>query len=67
MQVVWEAQLGVVEEAALQDALLQRLAEKEAGYYGRPGSARPISKGAASGAVCMHACMCDACGGCCWT
>ena len=52
-QVVWESQLGGADEAALQDALLQRLAEKEEGYYGRPGLARPVSKGAAPGGVCM--------------
>jgi hypothetical protein len=44
-------QLGSEQEAALQDALLQRLAEKEPGFYGRPGPSRPMSKGAAPGAV----------------
>ena len=54
-QVVWEVQLGSEQEAALQDALLQRLAEKEPGFYGRPGPSRPMSKGAAPGAVRRHA------------
>ena len=53
MQVVWETQLSTADESALQDAMLQRLAEREIGYYGRPGLPRPgaISKGAAPGMV----------------
>ena len=37
----------------MQDALLQRLAERETGYYGKPGLSRPgaITKGAAPGMV----------------
>ncbi len=37
----------------MQDALLQRLAEREVGYYGKPGLSRPgaITKGAAPGMV----------------
>ena len=53
LQVVWESQLSTADEAALQDALLQRLAEREVGYYGKPGLSRPgaITKGAAPGMV----------------
>ena len=53
MQVVWETQLSTADESALQDAMLQRLAEREIGYYGKPGLPRPgaISKGAAPGMV----------------
>lgn len=52
-QVVWETQLGGADESAMQDAMLQRLAEKEAGYYGNAGIPRPgaTAKGAAPGAV----------------
>ena len=51
--MVWETQLSTADESALQDAMLQRLAEREIGYYGKPGLPRPgaISKGAASGMV----------------
>ena len=37
----------------MQDAMLQRLAERETGYYGKPGLSRPgaITKGAAPGMV----------------
>ena len=53
MQVVWETQLSTADESALQNAMLQRLAEREIGYYGKPGLPRPgaISKGAAPGMV----------------
>ena len=53
LQVVWESQLSTADEAAMQDALLQRLAEREVGYYGKPGLSRPgaITKGAAPGMV----------------
>ena len=53
VQVVWETQLSTADESALQDAMLQRLAERELGYYGKPGLPRPgaISKGAAPGMV----------------
>ncbi len=52
-QVVWEVHLSGADEGALQDAMLQRLAEKETGYYGKAGIPRPgaTSKGAAPGAV----------------
>lgn len=58
MQVVWESQLSTADESALQDAMLQRLAEREVGYYGKPGLPRPgaITKSAAPGMVqlCQH-------------
>ena len=51
-QVVWESQLGTADEAAMQDAMLQKLAEREVGYYGKPGLPRPGAiKGAAPGMV----------------
>lgn len=52
--MVWEKQLSGADEEALQDAMLQRLAEKEPGYYGKPALPRPgaLAKGAAPGAVC---------------
>ena len=53
LQVVWECQLSGADEAALQDSLLQRLAEKEEGFYGKPGPARPVTKGAAPGTVLL--------------
>ena len=52
LQVVWESQLGTADEAAMQDAMLQKLAEREVGYYGKPGLPRPGAiKGAAPGMV----------------
>lgn len=61
LQVVWESQLSTADEAAMQDALLQRLAEREVGYYGKPGLSRPgaITKGAAPGMVspCPPSCI----------
>jgi len=51
-QVLWESQLGTADEAAMQDAMLQKLAEREVGYYGKPGLPRPGAiKGAAPGMV----------------
>lgn len=51
--MVWEVQLGGADEGALQDAMLQRLAEKETGYYGKAAIPRPgaTAKGTAPGAV----------------
>ena len=51
---MFESQLSTADESALQDAMLQRLAEREVGYYGQPGLPRPgaITKGAAPGMVC---------------
>jgi hypothetical protein len=50
---VFESQLSTADESALQDAMLQRLAEREVGYYGQSGLPRPgaITKGAAPGMV----------------
>ncbi|BDA49478.1 hypothetical protein COCOBI_14-0960 [Coccomyxa sp. Obi] len=52
-QVVWEVQLSGADEGTLQDAMLQRLAEKETGYYGKAAIPRPgaTAKGTAPGAV----------------
>ena len=52
-QVVWEIQLSGADEGALQDAMLQRLAEKETGYYGKAAIPRPgaAAKGTAAGVV----------------
>ena len=59
-QVVWEAQLSAADEGALQDAMLQRLAEKESGYYGKAGIPRPgaTAKGTAPGAVSSSHILC---------
>lgn len=52
----------------MQDALLQRLAEREVGYYGKPGLSRPgaITKGAAPGMVppTQHHPFAQACSAC---
>ncbi|KAK9822211.1 hypothetical protein WJX81_006190 [Elliptochloris bilobata] len=49
-QVVWEAGLGTSDDALMQDCLLQKLAERQPGYYGSAEPA-PGAKGAAPGAV----------------
>lgn len=51
--MVWDIQLSAADEGALQDAMLQRLAEKESGYYGKAAIPRPgaTAKGTAAGAV----------------
>jgi len=53
LQVVWETNFSAADESVLQDAMLQRLAEKETGFYGTSGLLRPdaVAKGAATGAV----------------
>jgi hypothetical protein len=58
--VVWETQLSGSDEEALQDAMLQRLAEKEPGYYGKPALPRPgaLAKGTAPGTVSLS-CSCS--------
>jgi hypothetical protein len=51
-QVVYESQLGVADDKALQDAMLQRLAEKDPAYYGGIASTGMVhQKAVAPGSV----------------